>query len=690
MENNIVYKNNGYDNGSSVNYINEETTSKKTEKNWCTIKEQISYILGQAELDWLDYSTGRQLYEGDKNPDGSYRMLYYLEEYWKGVRGTTQNPPPYQNINPQSTAIYSAKSHRSNGIWSASFVSWVMRTAGIKETDGFAFSIRHITYIVQALSNARKQDVKKNIWLVEASEPVEAGDILCFNRKKSNGNMTNHTLNGLARKYLDTTNEVKDLNEVREVSHCDVVKEIVVENNKKFAIVVGGNKGKGTVKSKKIPLTSSNIVSDAKNVKNPGSCFGIIKLGKSCTESITEVNNESYQENYNSIQNQLSNSVGLNATNNYNDVITIQRLLINKGYQIRLNGIINNNPSDQTVISILNFQTNNSLRITGNINLNDETFNLLSRQIQLLTESDDESVHQPLITNSYFFRRNAANPGTLNVIFEGDSWLDYPVPRVLDLYDTISDKNRLLNLNTLHLAKFGETTSNMIADKANFTQYISSHRIDRIYFSGGGNDVFPQLGRIVKSGVTTFNSSFFTDASKLSELKRLSGDDLYRKCISYKHYLNTTAFEAAMFNSTSLTRIFSTIFNNYLAFGSIMNTYGSPNLIFYMHTYDYPLYKIGVQPTIATVNLPLGPWIKPAFDSLGITDEILRSYVIIRLLDKFYSLLYTIKTNFMIRGYRFTTNIIDYRGLLNSSNYWRDEIHPNSLGAQRLATKVTF
>ena len=63
MENNIVYKNNGYDNGSSFNYINEETTSKKTEKNWCTIKEQISYILGQAELDWLDYSTGRQLYE---------------------------------------------------------------------------------------------------------------------------------------------------------------------------------------------------------------------------------------------------------------------------------------------------------------------------------------------------------------------------------------------------------------------------------------------------------------------------------------------------------------------------------------------------------------------------------------------------------------------------------------------------
>jgi len=386
----------------------------------------------------------------------------------------------------------------------------------------------------------------------------------------------------------------------------------------------------------------------------------------------------------------LTNSVGLNAANQPNDVIYIQQLLISKGYPIRANGFINNNQGDPTIISILNFQTNNSLRITGNIAPNDETFTLLKAQNQPITESDDESIHQPFITNAFAFRRNAGNSNTLNVIFEGDSWLDYPIPRVLDLYDTISDRNQHLNLNTLHLAKFGETTSDMYRDKSNFVQYISNYRIDRIYFSGGGNDVFPKLGEIVNRGYTTFSNSFFTDPSKLAELRTLSGDNLRRKCIQYKRYLNTAAFDATIFNATKLSSIFGIIFNNYLAFGSIINTHCTPNTIFYMHTYDYPMYKLGVRPSLVGVNIPLGPWVQPVFDQFGITDEILKSYIIIRLLDKFYSLLYSIKSRFSSRGYRFTTRIIDYRGVLNSSYYWRDEIHPNSDGARRLSTRVTF
>lgn len=386
----------------------------------------------------------------------------------------------------------------------------------------------------------------------------------------------------------------------------------------------------------------------------------------------------------------LTNSVGLNAANQPNDVIYIQQLLISKGYPIRANGFINNNQGDPTIISILNFQTNNSLRITGNIAPNDETFTLLKAQNQPITESDDESIHQPFITNAFTFRRNAGNSNTLNVIFEGDSWLDYPIPRVLDLYDTISDRNQHLNLNTLHLAKFGETTSDMYRDRANFVQYISNYRIDRIYFSGGGNDVFPKLGEIVNRGYTTFSNSFFTDSSKLAELRTLSGDNLRRKCIQYKRYLNTATFDATIFNATKLSSIFGIIFNNYLAFGSIINTHCTPNTIFYMHTYDYPMYKLGVRPSLVGVNIPLGPWVQPVFDQFGITDEILKSYIIIRLLDKFYSLLYSIKSRFSSRGYRFATRIIDYRGVLNSSYYWRDEIHPNSDGARRLSTRVTF
>ena len=108
-----------------------------------------------------------------------------------------------------------------------------------------------------------------------------------------------------------------------------------------------------------------------------------------------------------------------------------------------------------------------------------------------------------------------------------------------------------------------------------------------------------------------------------------------------------------------------------------------------MHTYDYPMYKLGVQPSLG-VTLPIGPWIKPVFDRMGITDPILKNYIIIRLLDKFYALLRNIAYSFSASGYRFQVRIIDYRGLLNSSDYWRDEIHPNSAGATRLATRVNF
>ncbi|MBF4505240.1 peptidoglycan-binding protein [Flavobacterium sp. JLP] len=393
------------------------------------------------------------------------------------------------------------------------------------------------------------------------------------------------------------------------------------------------------------------------------------------------------------IANTLSNSVGLNAVNNALDVLQIQNFLKGLGYPVQTNGTIVNSQTDTTIISILNFQANNRIQVTGNINPDDSTYNALKQLNSVspsLAEGEDESLHQPFLTNSFLFRRSAGNANTLNVIFEGDSWLDYPVPRILDLYDTITDRNQSLNLNCLHLAKFGETTSQMYADRTHFVQYVSGYRIDRIYFSGGGNDVFPQLGRILNAGVTTFSSSFFTDQAKLTELRSLSGDALYQKCILYKRYLNTNTFDTALFNSTNLNAIFSTIMRNYLGFGSIVNAHCTPNTIFYMHTYDYPLFKLGVRPSIVGVDLPLGPWIKPVFDRLGIADEILRSYIIIRLLDRFYALLCQIKNHFGYYGYRFQSRIIDYRGLLNSSEYWRDEIHPNSAGARRLSTRVNF
>lgn len=701
MENNIYYSRNGYNPNYPYNGgTSEQVTPATTQKDWCAIKQQIAYILGQAELDWFEvydpkYPNGRFIKENELEKDingkeikGKYRMTETLEEYWKAVRGSSQNPPNYQNLNPARAALASSV----DMAWSAAFVSWVMRESGIEESDGFIFSARHITYIVQALSNERRKDVTKPFWLKDVSTPVEVGDILCFNRANDNNVLSNYTLNGLAKTYLDSNNNVKDLEKVGGVSHCDVVKEIVIENGVKYAYAVGGNKGiKGqgkrgwTVNNVLIKLDANNVI------VNPDKCFGIIKVGTSCASSTSSPTRENYNENIFINSSRINSSVGINCTNIRNDVQIIQELLKNIGYPLNSNGSISNSQTDNTILSIINFQANNSLRITGTILPNDATLNLLIQRnnVNNLTESDDESVHQPFITNAFTFRRNAGNANTLNVIFEGDSWLDYPIPRVLDLYDTISSRNQRLNLNCLHLAKFGETTTDMYNDRSRFQEYVTNYRIDRIYFSGGGNDVFPNLTRIVRPGAS-FNQSFFSDPNKYLELRNIAvGDELNRKCIQYKNYLNTTAFDSSFFNSTNLNNIFSVIKNNYLRFGNIVNNTATPNLIFYMHTYDYPIYKLGVQPSLG-VSLPIGPWVKPAFDRLGITDPVLINFIVIRLLDKFYRLLYQINNMFIASGFRFQTRIIDYRGLLNSSEYWRDEIHPNSNGASRLATRVNF
>jgi hypothetical protein len=389
----------------------------------------------------------------------------------------------------------------------------------------------------------------------------------------------------------------------------------------------------------------------------------------------------------------ISSNVGFHDHNNFEDVAFIQNKLKERGYIIIKSGLINHKFNDPTILAIKNFQQNASLPITGVIEPQSEAMAyLLNPSVidQKFTEEFDESLHLPKAINAFNFRRNANNRNTLNVIFEGDSWLDYPIPRVLDLYDTISQHNQRFNLNALHLAKFGETTTDMFRDRNEMIRHLRDYRVDRIFFSGGGNDVFPQLQRMLKPGKTNFLSNYFTDQSKLNELLSTpSGDQLYDKCIRYKNYLNTSLFDAELFNTLEVSRIFSTIKQNYMSFGTIFNHFNRGGLVVYLHTYDYPLFKLGVRPS-AGITLPIGPWIQPVFNRLGIVNDILKAYIIIRLLDKFHSLLREIQADYRHFGFRFTCNLIDFRGLLRGSQYWRDEIHPNSAGARRLATRVNF
>lgn len=265
-------------------------------KNWCDIRYSIFYYLNESELDWLEvydpkYPQGRYKTEGERDPDTKeYRMLERLEEYWSAVLGYGKSIPGYQLKTPaqvKSQALYSATDNETLGPWSAAFVSWVMKTSGVEESDGFVFSRRHLTYIVKALSNAKKGTPGQPFQLMGADTPVEQGDILCFNAG------TDYTLPSLERKYLNpSTWDVINLENVSGASHCDIVKEIIEENGRRFVVVVGGNKsitkgGAGvTVKSREFELDSSNRVLNPKSIKNPGSLFGVIKTGP-CSPAAT-------------------------------------------------------------------------------------------------------------------------------------------------------------------------------------------------------------------------------------------------------------------------------------------------------------------------------------------------------------------------------------------------------------------
>lgn len=66
--------------------------------------------------------------------------------------------------------------------WSAAFMSWVMRQAGLG--DRFSYSEWHATYIRRALRARRNRDPKEVFWAYRLSERApRVGDLVCYARQ---------------------------------------------------------------------------------------------------------------------------------------------------------------------------------------------------------------------------------------------------------------------------------------------------------------------------------------------------------------------------------------------------------------------------------------------------------------------------------------------------------------------------
>lgn len=197
--------------------IIKKITMKKT-----NFKEK---LINLANIEWAKWNTPTKIKEGN------IKTIKELRDYWRiGA-----------NVN-------STDSYYINTPWSASFISFLMRTSGAE--NDFKYSSSHSVYIRDAVKN-RKLNNNNPFKAYKPNEvTVKVGDLVCKPRQTG---VTYDTNTG----YL---------------AHCDLITEISNDT----AIAIGGNVSNSVTKTI-IPLKNNKI--DQENSKNL-SWFVVIKNEK--------------------------------------------------------------------------------------------------------------------------------------------------------------------------------------------------------------------------------------------------------------------------------------------------------------------------------------------------------------------------------------------------------------------------
>ena len=235
--------------------------------NWCQMRQTIAATARAEHARWTA-PNGQQILESDPS------RLQILKSYWAAVPVT----------NPAANAAQSALDN-DNFPWSAAFICFVMRTAGVLPVHGFQFSSKHITYIVGALRNRERSDRTRPFWLVDSIEIQreaipEPGDILCFNRcvrarpqdhcgGRPGSVRTTHTYESLRRAFWGNNQNVQPTGS----SHCAIVIGTTQIGTQRFVETVGGNEA-DSVRITRIPIDQNG------GIANPqaNNIFGMIKM----------------------------------------------------------------------------------------------------------------------------------------------------------------------------------------------------------------------------------------------------------------------------------------------------------------------------------------------------------------------------------------------------------------------------
>lgn len=272
------------------------------------------------------------------------------------------------------------------------------------------------------------------------------------------------------------------------------------------------------------------------------------------------------------------------------------------------------------------------------------TYQELRTSIQ--AEKDDRvRVHQARIASAQRLSFAGAGPVALNLIAQGDSWFDYPLPiPKIDQSDVIAHLRRAsIAPEILSVAVHGETAEDMLGvvkihDLFDKFGNPANGKFDAILFSGGGNDIAGNQFRL-----------WLNDA-KGKPPKSANGLNAQRvACILG---VVRAGYEDLIKERDKVAK-------------------GTP---IFAHSYDFAI-PSGVG--VACV----GPWLRPGLDDRGWTDPVAARAIVKAILLEFDA---------MLEGFAAVpaNNFVHVRtqGTL-ADGQWANELHPNPSGFAAIAAK---
>jgi hypothetical protein len=243
----------------------EQLPAGQGQDTWCCKRHSISAVARVEDMHWTNPANNARLLESAAS------QRPFLVRYWMA---TGLGAAAAANAAAQSAVDH------VDFPWSAAFICFVMRAAGVTQADGFNFGSAHMSYIVGALRNRERSTPNSRFWLVDSIEIrneaiPEPGDLICFNRPVPGGGMTTHSYTSLRTQFWGNNGQNQNVAPTGS-SHCALV--VGRTGTPGFLETIGGNETNSVRLQRTVAIDANGGIPNAAAHANPGPIFGMIKM----------------------------------------------------------------------------------------------------------------------------------------------------------------------------------------------------------------------------------------------------------------------------------------------------------------------------------------------------------------------------------------------------------------------------